>query len=216
MSARARDYALALAASVALHVALIAGFAYALHCMRPAPDVWAQLDVARVDLSLSEQKIEKVALAPLPSASAIQSSPQPHVSSQPPDAVGMLRTVAPRQCGEAHLPDPDEERPQMVTPPADAGMCHARVEVPPRPSQAIRTVYPRAARRRGEQGVVTLELTVDEEGRVGLVTVVASSGFPDLDAAAKEAVAAAHFVPAQSDGKPVSSSARLNLEFKLE
>jgi protein TonB len=47
--------------------------------------------------------------------------------------------------------------------------------------------YPPESRTAGEQGVVTLRLTVDGNGRPTAVSIVKSSGFPRLDRAAVEA-----------------------------
>ena len=44
--------------------------------------------------------------------------------------------------------------------------------------------YPESARRRQEEGTVTLEFTIDRQGRVVSQRVLASSGFPLLDRAA--------------------------------
>ena len=91
----------------------------------------------------------------------------------------------------------------------------ARIDAPPRPKKAIRPHYPDGARRRGEQGDVVLEIRVEEDGSVGDVKVVATSGFGELDDAAVRAVRAARFAPARSGDDAVASTARLALSFRI-
>ena len=50
-------------------------------------------------------------------------------------------------------------------------------------------IYPPIARRHGWQGQVQLGLTVDAEGRLSDLSVLASSGYPVLDADAVRTVA---------------------------
>ena len=56
--------------------------------------------------------------------------------------------------------------------------------------------YPLSAQSLGEQGVVTMRLTIERDGRVSAAWMVHSSGFNDLDVAAGEWVARASPVPA--------------------
>jgi protein TonB len=81
--------------------------------------------------------------------------------------------------------------------------------------RAIKPIYPIGARRRGEEGTVILDVTVDEDGRAAKVSLISSCGFPDLDRAAERAAAAARFKPGTRDNKPVESAARLTLIFRL-
>lgn len=76
--------------------------------------------------------------------------------------------------------------------------------------------YPDASRRRGEQGVVRVELVVDAEGRVANVRVIETSGFSALDAAALEAVREWRFRPGRRGGLPVTSNITTSVHFRLE
>ena len=76
-------------------------------------------------------------------------------------------------------------------------------------------VYPRSARRRGREGIVTLEISVSGSGEVSGVEVLAGSGYEDLDSAAVSAVRTARFAPATEDGVQVCGCLRLSFEFKL-
>lgn len=75
--------------------------------------------------------------------------------------------------------------------------------------------YPLAARRRGQQGVVLLEVTVSPAGRATTVTVKASSGFELLDRAAVRAVAEYEFEPARLGSKAVESRIEVPIRFQL-
>ena len=85
----------------------------------------------------------------------------------------------------------------------------------PSPYRAIKPVYPFASRRRGEEGTVTLEVSVSPSGIPESVRIVSSSGFPALDYAAQKAVLAARFKPARRDGEPVTATAQVSLIFRL-
>jgi protein TonB len=90
---------------------------------------------------------------------------------------------------------------------------------PPEAADAARNRrpnYPEASRRRGEQGVVRVELLVDPNGRVVDVRVLESSGFSALDAEAVQTVRDWRFRPAQRAGVPVAGSITTAVHFRLE
>lgn len=82
-----------------------------------------------------------------------------------------------------------------------------------RPPAAPR--YPSLAKRRNQQGVVLLEVCLDEHGRQLALQVVRSSGVQSLDEAALEAVAAWQFRPETEDGRAVPSRVQIPIEFAL-
>jgi protein TonB len=89
---------------------------------------------------------------------------------------------------------------------------------PPEAADAARNRrpnYPEASRRRGEQGVVRVELLVDPNGRVVDVRVLESSGFSALDAEAVKTVRDWRFRPAQRGGLPVAGSITTAVHFRL-
>ena len=67
--------------------------------------------------------------------------------------------------------------------------------------------YPEEARRRGEEGRVTLRFTVDRSGRVVDASVAASSGSAALDAAGLALIRQAAFPPFP----PAMSQARVTI-----
>lgn len=97
----------------------------------------------------------------------------------------------------------------------EGGDASGRVDAHPSLERAIRPNYPLSARRRGEEGTVVLDVTVSPEGQASDVRLVTTSGFSELDAAAQRAVGQARFKPGSRNGKPILSSARLTIIFRL-
>ena len=75
--------------------------------------------------------------------------------------------------------------------------------------------YPESARTRGVEGVTWIRVTVLEDGTVGDVTVEASSGDADLDAAAVAGVRRWRFAPALADGRPTKDVYVTSVRFRL-
>ena len=92
---------------------------------------------------------------------------------------------------------------------------HAAVVSDPIALNRIVPVYPRSARRKGHEGVVTVAISVAEDGVVAHAEVVSSSGYKELDDAALSAVRSARFVPATSDGVRMRGELRLTFDFRL-
>jgi len=89
-------------------------------------------------------------------------------------------------------------------------VCESRLAAEPLPR------YPRGSRRRGEEGIVSIKVWIDEKGNPQKVEVIKSSGFPSLDRAAVEALRKGSFVPAMKNNKPVDSTLTQNIEFRLD
>jgi protein TonB len=75
--------------------------------------------------------------------------------------------------------------------------------------------YPRAARRRGLEGRVTLQVHIDRYGRVQQVAVQISSGHPILDRAAIRTVRRWRFAPAGRNGRAVAAQLQIPVVFRL-
>ena len=75
-------------------------------------------------------------------------------------------------------------------------------------------VYPPVAKAAGAEGVVTVRVTVDEEGNV--VAAEAVSGHPLLRSAAVEAARAAKFKPTVVEGQPVKVVGVVSYNFVLD
>lgn len=223
------NLALAIAASILLHVilalSLAVWFAFA-----PEPEVLATLDLSSVELSFAEQVDEAAAVAPAAEAPSQNPLPKPPVPDEIPMPAEELKPTPPDPSAPKLLEPKDPPR-QLDAPPEQSEQSNkpnnrtipsapaprqARVDAPPRPKRTICPDYPKGARQRGEQGDVVLEIRVSERGVVEAVSVVVSSGFAELDAAAVRAARGARFTPAKSAGSAVESKARITLAFKLK
>lgn len=76
--------------------------------------------------------------------------------------------------------------------------------------------YPLAARRKGDEGTVTLRVLVTQDGVPGNVVIDRSSGSTALDAAALAAVRAWRFVPAREAGRAVDAWVLVPIVFRLQ
>lgn len=191
----------------------------------PGPTLTAELDLSSVELSFSDEKSEREAVAPaLPSAERHE-APKPKPMELPPEIWPEKRL--PPEPGEYKFPEPKMSPPdlspktlnsesQPPQPSQPSSLAQAHVDAPPRPKRAIKPEYPKGARQRGEQGDVTLEIEIGDDGVCVAAKVAVSCGFAELDAAAVKAALAAHFVPAKKGKRSVSSVARLTLSFRLK
>ena len=116
---------------------------------------------------------------------------------------------------EKKADDKEGEAPQSPSS-AAASEEHAAVVSDPIALNRIVPVYPRSARRKGHEGVVTVAISVAEDGVVAHAEVVSSSGYRELDEAALSAVRSARFAPATSDGVSVRGELRLTFDFRLK
>jgi protein TonB len=81
---------------------------------------------------------------------------------------------------------------------------------------ASHKVYPEEARRRGEQGNVTLRFTVEPSGQVTNVVVVRGSGSSRLDAAAEALLRGATLPPFDTTMRQVPITAAVQIHYALE
>lgn len=76
--------------------------------------------------------------------------------------------------------------------------------------------YPEFSRDAGEQGVVTLSVMVEPNGRASSVDVVKGSGYARLDRSAYDTVLNQYrFTPATRGGQPIAYRYRFSVVFKL-
>lgn len=135
--------------------------------------------------------------------------------------------ASPRPVADAPEPKPTEagsnggtQREHVRTPPYFVGKEGAQGTGGSRDGVDDRNLpipdYPVISRRRGEQGVVELEIEVLPDGKVGKVTVRKDGGFPRLAAAATAAMENAHLNPATLDGAPVAGKLIVPYHFVLK
>ncbi|MFA5793999.1 MAG: energy transducer TonB [Candidatus Brocadiia bacterium] len=76
-------------------------------------------------------------------------------------------------------------------------------------------VYPYAAQKENQEGVVILLVDVGPGGEVFRIEVIQSSGYALLDRSAQESVNKWRFAPAKKNGKPVYAQVRIPVRFRL-
>ncbi|MFW5843187.1 MAG: energy transducer TonB [Spirochaetota bacterium] len=89
------------------------------------------------------------------------------------------------------------------------------LDLPPQLLTAITPSYPSGARRRGQEGTVTLLVRLNNQGQVLKVDLQGSSGVAALDTAAVRAAEEATFRPRIEGGVSVAASVRVRVVFDL-
>lgn len=194
----------ALTASIMFHAAVVGALVWRYtpdaHPQEPEPIYFEILEEALSDESAEEPENQ---VEPEPQELEIEPIVQEAVEPQTPEVIEP-------QMPEVSLPEPPE------APQSSADCEHAAIVSPPTAMNRITPVYPRSARRKGREGCVTLEVRVSPEGNVVDATIVATSGFADLDHAALDAASSARFAPATQDDTPIEGCVRLTFDFKLK
>ena len=194
----------ALAASIMIHVAVVGALVWRYtpnaRPQEPEPIYFEILEEALAEESAEEPENQ---VEPEPQELEIEPIVQEAVEPQTPEVIEP-------QMPEVSLPEPPE------APQSSADCEHAAIVSPPTAMNRITPVYPRSARRKGREGCVTLEVRVSPEGNVVDATIVATSGFADLDHAALDAASSARFAPATQDDTPIEGCVRLTFDFKLK
>lgn len=143
--------------------------------------------------------------APARQAARSEPAPQPQVQPRSTREPALAKAApsatpqaAPSQPLAARLPKAEvvSDQPSFLSPPK-----------PP--------IYPAQARRRNQQGVVLVEVRLDERGALRDMKLLRSSGIESLDEAAMNAVANWRFRPEVQDGEPVPSRVTIPIEFAL-
>lgn len=158
---------------------------------------------------------QDIALAPLPAPLAAGGAsqmpdPQPASAQARPHLVEEPAPAAPAPVAEVPA-SPDVGAPPAAAPPpppATGDSAPQRIA-----AQSPAPAYPASALRKGESGVVLLNVTVDAQGRPTRVRVAQRSGSRALDRAAVEAVERWRFQPAMAAGQPVDGQVQVPIEF---
>lgn len=174
-----------------------------------------------------------LSVAPAEEPPPVPEPPPPEPPAEPPPPAPEPPPPEPPRQPPRPRPTPPARPAQRSQPPAEAGRAGEEAAalqaagvgratgavVPPGPDARYNNAapsYPEAARLRGEQGTVGLEIAVGSDGRVITVNVARSSGSPMLDAAARRAVQEWRFRPATRDGEPVPGTIRTSVHFRLQ
>ena len=147
--------------------------------------------------------------------SAVTLAPQIPVasSSAPKLASGPMDIKAPAVSSNAEVPvimldePPPAPGPRPILKPISGGVLNGTaISLPP-------PIYPEAAKRMRSTGTVTVEVVLDETGKV--VSATATSGPSILRDAAVQAALKARFSPTKLSGQPVKVSGMINYKFTL-
>jgi protein TonB len=90
------------------------------------------------------------------------------------------------------------------------------LDAPPQPTSKIQPTYPNSLLSQGKGGRVLVSCTIDATGKVVGTSIKSSSGHPDLDKAAINAVNRWKFKPGTKGGKPVKSVAVVPFNFEVK
>lgn len=223
----------AIAATLALHAALLALFASSVLQQTPTPPELppvvvqliqpAALPTAPKPLPPPPKPVPpppKPVMPPTPIAPAPTPAPVPTPTPTPAPAPSPTPvpapTPAPAPVSKPAAPAPAV--PVPVAPPVAPPAAPAKTDVTISASYGAsneKPKYPMMSKRIGEQGTVVLRVLVKSDGSAGTVEVKISSNYPRLDQSAVDAVKNWRFIPATSDGKPVDEWYQVPIPFKL-
>ncbi|MCA7902156.1 energy transducer TonB [Burkholderia cepacia] len=139
-------------------------------------------------------------------------APVPAPAQSGPSLPAAAQRDTPHDDAAARMPTQTQTQPESRS---------SSVSAPPRfvahPDCAlVKPDYPPQSLRLGEHGTVLVELETDAAGQIVAARVVTGSGYPRLDAAAREAVLASRCAPHVFDGEPVPTRARAPIAFNLD
>jgi periplasmic protein TonB len=140
--------------------------------------------------------------------------PPPEVNIQtppPPNTIAAVTNVRPEN---PVMPPPAPPAPAAPAAQGPAGPARTAAVVDA--SQCQKPEYPRKSLRAEEQGTVVLQFLIGVDGRVADSKVERSSGFRDLDSAARAALSLCKFKPGTVNGQPEASWTRMEYVWKIE
>ena len=152
----------------------------------PAPKPVVQAPVAKAKPAVAAQPTQNQPVSEQP-------TPAP---SQPAAAVASAQTMPAKPVSTKPVTEVLSSKPSFREPPRQPN-------------------YPSQARRRNQQGVVLVEVRLDERGQQRSLNVLRSSGVESLDRAALEAVAKWRFRPETTGGQAVPSRVQIPIQFAL-
>ena len=168
---------------------------------------------------------------PAPASAPAPESPRPVPRGEAPAAVPVAREAPTPAPGAMPAREPVATESRSPAPPADgdaaaadgpqtpgiarSGDAATAMSSAPRIASQTPLRYPEGARRAGAQGTTLLRVRVSADGTVAEIVIERSSGHPELDAAAAEAVGRWRFEPAWRRGQPVEVWIVLPVRFTL-
>ena len=159
---------------------------------------------------------------PTPPEQPPEVAPQPQVTPQVPALdlnidvpqlntridMGAAPALPPLQAAAQPAPAPSSPAPVSAPPPGSAEEVTPLVDIPPE--------YPRRALAAGIEGQVTLQFTVNAEGRVENIRILSAEPPGVFERAARRAVSRWRFAPRRENGVAVSREVSKTMNFRLE
>jgi protein TonB len=90
------------------------------------------------------------------------------------------------------------------------------LDSPPTPVNKLQPIYPSSLLSKGIGGRVLITCTVDDTGRVAATSIKQSSGHPDLDKAALNAVNKWKFKPGTKAGRKIKATCVVPFNFEVK
>lgn len=148
-------------------------------------------------------------------------SPEPRPSDERDSETAHADLFAQVRAPEVQPTLPEVATPPPVVPPpatepaAPPSPAPARTEATALDSRNLPPAYPARAIRDSHSGTVGLVASIDEAGRVTEVTIAEPCPYPELNRAARNAVAEWRYEPARLDGVAVTSEKVVEIVFEL-
>lgn len=213
-------------AVLGVHAALIYGLMqHRFNVVEPSTVVlYAEFISPPVEAEVPEAP--KVELQPEPKPPQVK--PQPPVVKEKPKPKQKLVAKASARTQQDVVAVPIEESPPVPAETAPQTVAAARpAQMPAGPvtlstelsvscPEMARPPYPALSRRLGEEGKLTLQVELDESGKITQTRVIQSSGYSRLDNAAVATVKTWRCRPATRDGQPVRTVALQPFNFVIQ
>ncbi|WP_252717157.1 energy transducer TonB [Herbaspirillum sp. B65] len=199
---------------IALHIGLAYGL---LNGMQKAP---ARSAIEPVQVAILEERRPPPSppqpkAAPEVKPSPMPSKPQPAPVVRPPQTTPTVTLpVASASATAVATSVPPAPTAAPSAPSVDKGPSRTAAVVDP--SKCGKPPYPSASQRNEEEGVVTLAFLIGVDGTVLDAKVQKSSGYPELDKAARDGLSLCKFKPATVDGAPEQSWTKMQYVWKLQ
>lgn len=120
-----------------------------------------------------------------------------------------------KECLEKFKKNPEKYIKKEVSELEDKATRPEYLATPPTPVYHVNPIYPEKCKQEMIQGMVTLEVIINEEGRVVKIKVL-SSPHPDLSKAAIDAIKQWKYEPVIKDGKPSPTVFPVTINFKIK
>jgi len=204
---------------------------YRTQATEPRPLLVVDLTAWPTPIKQKEQppapKPEKQPTPKKPTSKKIPPPPTPDIS---PQAKKLIKEIPPEpvvhepvkniveEIADIDKPLPTEPTSPMLIEPTEDALPNPvpifQLTQAPRFLHRETPVYPETMRTQGISGTVKLEALIDKEGRVRKVNILTSAG-KYFDDAARQAIMASRFHPAEVENKPVAVLLRLPVAFTL-